>query len=110
MLDYNDLGDEQFIEQFPGLYQQMSEFIGKMIQGRDFETLLKAKQIMENATISGGGFYDVDGSFIGGIKLSSSEDFDVSDINDELLQELFSGFGVDGNGEIRGNEGAKGSA
>ena len=106
-MDFNNLSDNELKTQFPGLYKQMSELVAQMIQGKSPDELLKALETMQNATISGGDIFNASGDLIGSIKSQRDEDFDVDSINDELLQELFTGIGVDGNGEVRRHEGTK---
>ena len=106
-MDYNNMSNEELIEQFPGLYQKMSEFVRQIISGKSPDVLLKSLEIMQNATIIGGDFYDMNGHMFGSLRVGREDDIDVNSISDELLQELFAGYGVDDNGEIRRNEGAK---
>ena len=109
-MDFNNLSDEELKSQFPGLYDQMSAFIAKMIQGKSPNELLAAMEKMQNATISGGNIYDSNGDLIGSFKSQLENDFDVGDINDDLLKEMFSGVGIIGNGEIKRNPGMKDQA
>ena len=105
-MDYNSLSDEELKAQFPGLYQQMSDMIAQMIEGKSPDELQKAMELMMNSSNNGGDIYGSDGSKLGNIFLQHENQNDNS-VDDELMKELFSGYGVDESGEIRRNEGAK---
>ena len=106
-MDYNNLSDEEIKAQFPGLYQQMNEYVAKMVQGMSTEELIKAAEKMQGSSVSGSSIRDANGGLIGSINPQSDNEFGVEDIDDELLQELFSGIGIGEDGEISRTQGVK---